>query len=87
MDINKDLQLSLYAAACRDEFKIKVSKLKLFFLDDCTEFETTRTDSDIENTKKEMEELAEALNRSGFEPCPGFMCGWCEYRILCNAAK
>ena len=86
-DVNKDLQLSLYAAACRDEFKIKVSKLKLFFLEDCVELTTSRTDSDIEKVKTDVSTLADELVKSGFEPTPNFMCNYCEYSILCNAAK
>ena len=86
-NLKKDLQLSLYAMACRDVFKIPVSSLSLYFLEDTTKISTTRNDDDIALLNDELLEAAKEMQRSDFSPSPGFHCSWCEYRLLCNAAE
>jgi RecB family exonuclease len=86
-NVDKDLQLSLYALACRDVLKLNVSALTLYFLEDGTKATTTRSDEDIESLKEQLVEAAEKIKVSDFSPTPGHHCGWCEYRILCNAAQ
>lgn len=85
--LEKDLQLSLYALACRDVFKIPVSKLSLYFLEDSRKASTTRKDEDLEFLKDELIRFSKELRESKMLPTPGHHCGWCEYRILCHAAQ
>jgi DNA helicase-2/ATP-dependent DNA helicase PcrA len=84
--LDKNLQLSIYALACRDCFKIPISKLSLYFLADCKKESTTRNDKQIEACKDEIIACAKEISTSEFEAKPGFMCGFCEYRLICDKA-
>jgi DNA helicase-2/ATP-dependent DNA helicase PcrA len=86
-NLKKDLQLSLYALACRDFLDLPVSKLTLYFLEDGLKESTTRTNKDLEDIKEVLKEAVEEIRSSSFPASPGFPCGFCEYRILCNKAK
>lgn len=86
-DVDKDLQLSLYALACRDALKLNVSKLSLYFLESAQKISTKRTEKDLEDLKQELIGISERMMVSDFAPAPGRHCQWCEYRILCNAAR
>ncbi len=84
-DISRDMQLSLYAMACRDVFRLPVKKLSFYFLEDAELKSTTRSDSDIDEIKSELKDVSDELAKSDFGAAPGFHCSWCEYRLLCNA--
>jgi DNA helicase-2/ATP-dependent DNA helicase PcrA len=86
-DLKKDLQLSLYALACQEVFKIPVQKLSLYFLEDASKISTTRTAEDLEEVRGEFEKLAGELKTSNFEANPDDHCRYCEFRVLCDAAK
>lgn len=85
--LDKDLQLSLYALACKEVYQIPVSKLSLYFLQDNEKVSTTRSDEQLEKSRSEIIEKASILTHSSFEATPGFPCGFCEYRLICNKAK
>jgi DNA helicase-2/ATP-dependent DNA helicase PcrA len=86
VNLKNDLQLSLYALACRDVFNIEVSALSLYFLENGEKVSTTRAPEDLEKLKTELLDVSENIKVSDFAPTPGHHCDWCEYRILCNAA-
>lgn len=86
INLNKDLQLSLYALACKEIFGIRVSKLSLFYLEDCSKASTSRSDEEMDSIRAELLEAANAIKNSEFEATPGFPCGFCEYKVLCNKA-
>jgi len=85
MNLQKDLQLSVYAWACRDILKISVSKLSLYYLEDNEKFSTTRTDEQIDQTKDEILEIIKEMESSNFSPIPGFHCRFCDFRPICPA--
>jgi len=85
LNLKKDLQLSIYALACRDVLKINVSKLSLYFLEGNEKFSTTRTDEQIEETKEEILEIIKEMEQSAFHPTPGFHCKFCDFRLICPA--
>ncbi|MEK7524487.1 MAG: UvrD-helicase domain-containing protein [Patescibacteria group bacterium] len=85
-NLSKDLQLSLYALACRDVLKIEVSRLSLYFLETLEKVSTTRDDQEIDLCRQEIEELSLDLARSDFSPTPGFHCGYCDFRLICPSA-
>lgn len=87
VNLKKDLQLSVYALACRDVFRLNVSKYSLFYLEDSYKASTVRSDEDIESVKSVLEDIAGEMKKSNFEATPGFNCGYCEYRILCDKAQ
>ncbi|MBI5754752.1 ATP-dependent helicase, partial [Candidatus Peregrinibacteria bacterium] len=84
-DLKKDLQLSIYALACRDIFGISASKLSLYFLEDNVKVSATRTAEDLEKTKEQLLEIAENMQNSDFPATPGYKCQFCDYRLLCYA--
>ncbi len=86
INLKKDLQLSLYALASKEIFGIKVSKLSLFYLEDCSKASTSRNEEDMDSIRSELVEAANAIKQSDFEATPGFPCGFCEYKVLCNKA-
>ncbi len=86
-NLEKDLQLSLYALACQEVFHLKVSKLSLFFLEDAMKTSTTRSFEKLQSTKQEFLDLAGKIKHSDFQPTPGFWCGFCDFRLLCAAAQ
>ena len=45
VNLDKDLQLSLYALACRDVFRIPVSKLSLYYIEDVVKASTERSEA------------------------------------------
>lgn len=85
--IKKDFQLSLYALACRDVFRIPVEKLSLYFLEDNQKISTTRTDADLAHIEEDLLKRIQSIIDSDFSPTPGYPCTFCEYRILCHAAS
>lgn len=86
-EIDKDLQLSIYALACRQVLKLPVSKLSLYFLEDGQKISTMRTAEQLIETEKELTILAETISTSTFEPIPSpYICQNCDYRLLCNKA-
>lgn len=85
-NLNKDLQLSLYALACRDVYGIEASKLSLYFLEDNEKHSTSRGVEDLEKAQAEICKKTDALMQSDFEATPGFPCKFCEYRLICNKA-
>lgn len=85
VNLDKDLQLSIYALACRDVFKIPVSKLSLYYLEDNEKVSTSRSNGQIEELIENVDELVQEMKASGFEPTPGFLCKFCEFRLICPA--
>jgi DNA helicase-2/ATP-dependent DNA helicase PcrA len=83
--LKNDLQLSIYALACRDVLHIPVSKLSLYYLEDNERQSTTRSDSQIEDVKGEIQAFILDMQTSKFNPTPGFHCQFCDFRIICPA--
>lgn len=82
-----DLQLSIYALACRDVLKIPVSRLSLYFLENLEKVSTTRNDMKLNLCKEEILKAASEISSSDFSPAPGYHCGFCDYKAICEAAK
>ncbi len=84
-NLKNDLQLSIYALACRDIFGIEVSKLSLYFLEDNEKISTERTDDQLSKIVDDVEGTISELKKSDFNPTPGFLCRFCDYRLICPA--
>lgn len=85
-NLEKDLQLSLYALACRDALKIQVSRLSFYFLDGLEKVSTTRNDLQLDACREEIMACAKEISESDFSPAPGYHCRYCDYRLLCPVA-
>ncbi len=87
MNPKKDLQLSLYALACKKAFGISISRLSLYFIESNQKVSTTRSDQDLLKAEKEIGDLVSRMQTSDFAPTPGYVCSFCEFRLLCYAAQ
>jgi DNA helicase-2/ATP-dependent DNA helicase PcrA len=86
-DADKDLQLSLYALACRDALNLNPSKLSFYFLGDNEKIESVRTEEQMDKAKKEFIGIADQMKETDFIPTPGkFVCQYCPYRNICDSA-
>lgn len=86
-ELKKDLQLSLYALAGRDFFKIPVSKLSLYFIEDCVKISTVRSDEVINVVQSELDGIVKELRACKFPAKPDqFTCQWCDFKNICNVS-
>lgn len=83
--VDKDLQLSIYALACEEIFKLKVSELALYYLESGEVLSTTRSPEQLEQTKADLSIVAQTIRTSSFDATPSpFICGYCDYKLLCD---
>lgn len=85
IDVRTNLQLSLYAMAARDVFKINVSKLSLYYLDGNQKLSVNAEDLDLGSVQEKIEEMVNKMESSDFAPTPGYLCNYCDYRLICPA--
>ncbi|KKU79850.1 MAG: UvrD/REP helicase, partial [Candidatus Peregrinibacteria bacterium GW2011_GWA2_47_7] len=86
-EVDKDMQLTLYALACRDSLHLHVSRLSLYFLESNEKIATTRSSEALDTFKQDLSAMTSDLTKSDFSATPGFYCRWCEYRTICNQAE
>jgi len=97
-DIEKDLQLTVYALVATDgtlEFmgvldktpKPDQVKISFYFFENQEKATGVRTKEQLEQAKKELIQKAEEISKSEFLPTPGRMCDFCDYKLLCEAWK
>lgn len=85
-NLKNDLQLSIYALACRDVFGFNADSLSLYYLEDNEKVSTTRSDEDTTAVEAQVLELFEEIKNSKFPPTPGFQCKFCDFRLICPAS-
>ncbi len=82
-----NLQLSLYALACRDVLKIPASRFSLYYLEGDEKLTSARTPEHLAKTEQELEEIARTIALSPLTATPSpRVCSLCEYRLLCDKA-
>lgn len=82
-----NLQLSLYALACRDVFKIPATRFSLYYLDGDQKLTGARTPEQLAHTEQELEEIARTIAHSPLTATPSpRVCALCSYRLLCEKA-
>lgn len=88
-EVDKSLQMTAYALAATDKgiYNQKPENLVLtfYFLDSGQKISTQRTKEQLEAAKKEIQKKAKEIQMSLFEPKPGNLCDFCEYKLLCEA--
>jgi len=88
-ELDKSLQMTVYALAANDkgiyDKKPEDLILTFYFLDSGQKKSTQRTKEQLEQAKKEIEEKAKEIQLSLFEPKPGNLCDFCEYKLICEA--
>ncbi len=85
--VDKDLQLQIYAMATKECLGKPASKMTLYFLDDDLKVSTEPDEKQIEKVKQEIIETADQINQGDFTPKPDrFACKFCAYRGICDSA-
>jgi RecB family exonuclease len=84
---NTDTQLSIYALALRRVFQINPDLLRLSYVEEARDEETTRTTDDDAHTAQRVEETATRIRSGDFTAKPGFHCRFCDFRNICDFAK
>ncbi|MBI5412207.1 UvrD-helicase domain-containing protein [Candidatus Peregrinibacteria bacterium] len=86
-EVENDLQLFLYAIAAHDCFSLKASRLTLYFLDEDVKISTAPDEAKFEQVKRDVSDIADAVNRSDFSPTPSqFKCRQCPYNKICESS-
>ncbi len=88
-EIDKSLQMTIYALAATDKgiYNQKAENLifTFYFLDSGERRSTTRTSEELVEAKKEIIQKAKEIQMSLFEPQPGMLCDFCDYKLICKA--
>jgi DNA helicase-2/ATP-dependent DNA helicase PcrA len=85
--VDQDLQLSIYALACEEIYKYKVSELSLYYLESDEIITTHRSPEQLKQTKEDLDSIAQTIQSSNFGATPSpHICGYCDYKLLCDKA-
>jgi DNA helicase-2/ATP-dependent DNA helicase PcrA len=85
IDQMKKLQLYLYALVCRDIFRIPATKLSFYFLEDGKKVSISTGYDELDSVKEDILNYIEQIRKTDFVPTPGFLCQFCDYRLICPA--
>jgi RecB family exonuclease len=81
--VDKDLQLSFYAYACRNILGISVDKISVYFLSHNKKIFTTRSNEQIQDAIELALDVAQKINDEEFEADTS-KCEFCDFRIRCG---
>ena len=88
-DVDKSLQMTVYALAAVNQGiygrKPEDLLLTFYFLNTGEKISTKRTKKQLQEAKKELIEKAKEIGKSKFEPTPGRLCDFCDYKLICEA--
>ena len=84
--IDSDRQLALYAIGVKLRYPdVKDVRLVWHFLKFDKEIDSTRTDEELEQLKKETIQLIDTIEKqTSFPTNPSMLCNWCEYKPICR---
>jgi ATP-dependent DNA helicase UvrD/PcrA len=86
-DADKSLQLSIYALAAREEWGYNADQIVFYNLEENSSVVTRRSEAQLQDCKREVEEVARKIAAEEFDAKPGFYCTFCAYRSLCPATE
>ena len=82
--MDENLQLSIYALACRDALALGTpARVTLYFPESATRLSTTRTDEQLDAAREEILARVRPIRAGDFGATPGRVCDWCDYRAIC----
>jgi len=82
---NDDLQLSIYALAMDDVFKMHADRLMLSYLDGPVDRHTTRTPEKLKKTRERVITTMQGIKDQNFKAKPGPMvCQFCPFSAICD---
>ncbi len=83
-----DLQLSLYALAAREDWRLESSEQAYYYILDDLKVPVPKDARDAEAVTDTVIEVGEGILAQEFEPTPSHAaCAICDYRIVCPAAE
>lgn len=79
-------QLYIYALAAQDPniLNAKVQKVSFHFLEDGEEVDVPITGKELKDTESWMRSVVEKIETGSFEPTPGVVCRYCDFRDICE---
>ena len=87
--VDKSLQMTVYALAAADPGIYKKEPenviLSFYFLSTGEKISTKRTKKQLIDAEQELLEKKKEIETSSFEPKPGIMCDFCDFRMICEA--
>jgi len=87
-DLDKDLQMTIYATIAKHHYGFVPSRLSAAYLRDGLSMATTRTVDDIAEGVNQIREIIERImDCKGFEAHPGGLCKWCDFLEICEAGS
>lgn len=81
-----DDQLNIYAYGVINAMRLNPVKLTYYFLETGEKMSFDANKALIESSKQRILDTAEEINAGKFEPNPGMICKWCDYRNICPYA-
>ena len=83
-DIADNLQLTIYALACRDALGLGTpERVTLYFTESATRMTTMRTDEELDAAREAILARVSPIRAGEFVANPGRACQWCDYRAMC----
>jgi RecB family exonuclease len=86
-DADESLQLSIYAWAAREKWGYRADRLVFYNLEENSVVATTRSEMQLDEARRKVEDVAAKIATGEFHPRPGFHCRFCAYRSLCPATE
>jgi len=85
--LERDLQLGLYAIAAEQVFGLRPVTLAICYLEDAVEVEVLKTTSQLQVDLDRAADLAAGITAGDFTPQPSpWKCARCDFRLVCDAA-
>ncbi len=80
-------QLLIYQIAIEEIFKLKPKELIYEYLNDGKKVSFLGLDKEKENLKEKIGLQIAKIKRSDFDPTPGWQCGFCDFKDICDFAQ
>jgi CRISPR/Cas system-associated exonuclease Cas4 (RecB family) len=77
-------QLMIYDLACREVMKLKPVQLSYYYLEAGKKLSFSADESEVQKIKDSLIEKIKGIRSSDFQPTPGFWCGSCDFRDICE---
>jgi DNA helicase-2/ATP-dependent DNA helicase PcrA len=86
--LKDDVQLSLYALAAREDWRLDSSRQAYYYVLDDSKVPVQRAENDADSIRDIVLEVGEGILGQEFDPTPSrAACSICDYRIVCPAAE
>lgn len=87
-DADDSLQLSIYALAAKEKWGYRADRLIFYNLQENSSVATVRTESQLQDARNKVEDVAQSIAEGKFDPKPNFTsCHLCAYRSLCPVTE